>query len=114
MGAIVEWSWRQFGPDDVTHFSIDEDSTALDQGGVVTSLPPTTSSVAAYVQLWPSIDSFGHHRVSCVRTGTSGRRRCTLESEAARVYREAGERVTKNAMIRDLDLPVSDVTDSRR
>ena len=60
------------------------------------------------------IDSFGHHRVSCARTGASGRRRCTLESEAARVYREAGERVTTNAMVRNLDLPVPDVTDSRR
>ena len=37
-----------------------------------------------------------------------------LESAAARVCREAGGRVTTNVMVRDLDLPVLDATDSRQ
>ena len=52
------------------------------------------------------IDSFGHHRASCTRTGA-------FESAAARVCREAGGRVTTNVMVRDLDLPVLNATDSR-
>ena len=49
------------------------------------------------------IDSFGHHRASCTRTGALGRRGFALESAAARVCREAGGRVTTNVMVRDLD-----------
>ena len=60
------------------------------------------------------IDSFGHHRASCTRTGALGRRGFALESAAARVCREVGGRVTTNVMVRDLDLPVLNATDSRR
>ena len=60
------------------------------------------------------IDPFGHHRAACARTGALGRRGFALESAAARVCREAGGRVTTNVMVRDLDLPVPDATDSRR
>ena len=58
------------------------------------------------------IDPFGHHRAACARTGALGRRGFALESAAARVCREAGGRVTTNVMVRDLDLPVPDATDS--
>ena len=60
------------------------------------------------------IDSFGHHYASCTRTGALGRRGFALESVAARVCGEAGGRVTKNVMVRDLDLPVLNATDSRQ
>ena len=43
-----------------------------------------------------------------------GRRGFALESVAARICREAGGRVTSNVMVRDLDLPVPDTSDSRR
>ena len=59
------------------------------------------------------IDPFGHHRAACVMTGALGRQGFALESAAARVCREAGGRVTTNVMLRDLDLPVPDATDSR-
>ena len=48
------------------------------------------------------------------RTGALGRRGFALESAAARVCREAGGRVTTNVMVRDLDLPVLNATNSRR
>ena len=60
------------------------------------------------------IDSLGHHRAFYTRTGALGRRGFALESAAARVCREAGGRVTTNVMVRDLDLPVLNATDSRR
>ena len=60
------------------------------------------------------IDPFGHHRAACARTGALGRRGFALESAAARVCREAGGRVTTNAMVRDLDLPVPNAADGRR
>ena len=43
-----------------------------------------------------------------------GRRGFALESVVARICREAGGRVTSNVMVRDLDLPAPDVSDSRR
>ena len=60
------------------------------------------------------IDSFGHHRASCTRTGALGRRGFALESAAARVCREAGARVTTNVLVRDLDLPLPEAADNRR
>ena len=47
---VVGW---EFGLDLVSHFSFDEDSTALVQGGAVASPPSPTSSFSAYVRLWP-------------------------------------------------------------
>ena len=46
MGAIAEWSWRQLGPDHVTHLSTDKNPTALVQGGVVAPPPSPTTSVS--------------------------------------------------------------------
>ena len=60
------------------------------------------------------IDSFGHHRASCARSGVLGRRRFALESAAARMCREAGGRVATNVLVRDMDLAAPDLTDSRR
>ena len=60
------------------------------------------------------IDSFGHHRASCTRTGALGRRGFALENAAARVCREAGARVTTNVLVRDLDLPLPVAADNRR
>ena len=42
------------GPDHVTHLSTDKNPTALVQGGAVAPPPSPTTSVSAYVQLWPS------------------------------------------------------------
>ena len=47
-----------------------------------------------------SIDSHGHHRAACSRTGVLGRRGFALESEAARVCGEAGGRVAANLFVR--------------
>ena len=114
MGAIAEWSGWEFGLDHVSHVSFDEDSTAFVQGGAVASPPSPTSSSPHTCGSGLPLDSFGHHRASCTRTGALGRRGFALESAAARVCREAGGRVTTNVMVRDLDLPVLNVTDSRR
>ena len=59
------------------------------------------------------IDSFGHHRASCARSGVLGRG-YALESAAARMCREAGGRVATNVLVRDMDLAAPDLTDSRR
>ena len=60
------------------------------------------------------IDSFGHHRASCARSGVLGQRGFALESAAARICREAGGRVTTNVLVRDLDLVAPNPLDSRR
>ena len=39
------------------------------------------------------IDSFGHHRAACARSGVLGRKGFALESATARICREAGGRV---------------------
>ena len=59
------------------------------------------------------LDVFGHHRVSCAMAGVLGRRGFAVESISARICREAGGRVSKNVLVRDLDLPVP-VNDARR
>ena len=60
------------------------------------------------------IDKFCHHRASCARAGVLGRRGFALESATARVWREAGGRVTSNFMVRDLDLAEPRAADGRR
>ena len=57
--------------------------------------------------------AFGHHRASCSRAGVPGRRGFAMESAVARVCREAGDRVSANVFLRDLDLPIG-VLDQRR
>ena len=114
MGAIAEWSGWEFGLDHVSHFSFDEDSTALVQVVLLRRLrlplPPSPHTCGCGLP----IDSFRHHRASCTRTGALGRRGFALESAASPVCWEAGGRVTTNVMVRDLDLPVLNATDSRR
>ena len=61
-----------------------------------------------------SIDSFGHHRAACSRTGVLGRRGFAGESAATRVCGEAGGRVTTNVFVRNMDLGVPWAADSRR
>ena len=60
------------------------------------------------------LDSFGHHRAACSRTGALGRRGFPLESAIARICREAGGRVVTNMLVRDMDLGVPAAGDSRR
>ena len=110
LGAFTEWSWVG----------------VWCPTSVLTKIPPHLFKVVLLrrlrlpLPLSPHtcgcglpIDSFGHHRASCTRTGALGRRGFALESAAARVCREAGGRVTTNVMVRDLDLPVLNATDSR-
>ena len=60
------------------------------------------------------IESFGHHRAACARSGVLGRRELALDSSAGgRVCREAGGRVSTDCLMRDLDFPMF-ATDSRR
>ena len=59
------------------------------------------------------LDVFGHHRAACSEAGVLGRG-FPLEVAAAQVCREAGARVTTNVFVRDMDLAVFDVMDSRR
>ena len=61
-----------------------------------------------------SIDSFGHHRAACSRTGVLGRRGFAVESVAARVCREAGGCVATNMFVRNMDLGVPRAAHSRR
>ena len=60
------------------------------------------------------IDSYGHHRAACSRTGVLGRRGFALESAAARVCREAGGRVAANLFVRNMDLGLPRAGDNRR
>ena len=57
---------------------------------------------------------FGHHRSACAVSGVLGGRGAALESAAARVCREAGARVSTNVFVRDLDIAMFNMTDSRR
>ena len=50
------------------------------------------------------LDVRGHHRAACAVVGVLGRRGFPVESAAARVFREAGARVSTNVMVRDLDI----------
>ena len=60
------------------------------------------------------LDPLGHHRAACPEAGVLGRRGFPLEVAAAQVCREAGARVTTNIFVRDMDLAVVNVMDSRR
>ena len=77
--------------------------------------PPSTlpSPRTALVPVRP-LHVYGHHRAACARAGVLTRRGFALESAAARVCREAGARMTTNVMVRDLDLGVMNVQDTRR
>ena len=59
-------------------------------------------------------DEFGHHRAACAQAGVLSRRGWALESVVVRICREAGGRVTRNVLMRDLDLAQPDVVDGRR
>ena len=59
------------------------------------------------------LDVFGHHRAACARAGVLSRRGFALESNIARICREAGGRVTTNVLLRDLDLEIADRADAR-
>ena len=113
MGAIAEWSWRQLGPDHVTHLSTDKNPTAL--GGVVAP-PPSPNYFCLSIRAVVAVPSTLLETTALLAPGRGalGRRGFALESAAARVCREAGGRVTTNVMVRDLDLPVLNATDSRR
>ena len=60
------------------------------------------------------LDSRGHHRAACARSGVLGGRGWAVENAAARICREAGGRVTTNVMIWGLDLVGPHVDDGRR
>ena len=60
------------------------------------------------------LDSFGHHRAACANVGVLGRRGFALESAAARACREAGDRVSVNQYVRDLDIAAPSAADNRR
>ena len=80
--------------------------------GVLSTSPPTSSSsVRTHLH---SIDSYGHHRAACSRTGVLGRRGFALESAAARVCREAGGRVAANLFVRNMDLGLPRARDNKR
>ena len=60
------------------------------------------------------LDPLDHHWAACGGAGVLGRRAFALESATARVCREAGARVTTNAMVRDLGLVPQERVDDRR
>ena len=60
------------------------------------------------------LDSCGHHRAACARSGVLGRRGFAVESAAARVCREGGARVTTNILVRDMDVARPNPLDMRR
>ena len=60
------------------------------------------------------LEPLGGHRSACLRSGVLGSRACPLERAAARVCREAGARVTTNALLSDLNIPSVDRMDRRR
>ena len=60
------------------------------------------------------LDSRGHHRAARPLARVLGRRGFALESAAARVFREAGGRVTTNVLVQDMDLLPFRQVDNRR
>ena len=52
------------------------------------------------------LDSSGHLRAACAKSGALGRRVSAVESAVARVCREAGGLVSCNVFVRDLDVGV--------
>ena len=101
------------GPDHVTHLSTDENPTTLVQGGVVAP-PPSVSNnlclsiravVAVHRLSWPP-SRFLRQDVGVGATGV-------FAGKCSSTCVQRG-RVTTNVMVRDLDLPVLNATDSRR
>ena len=84
------------------------DRTFLVPGAVPTAPSPSFASVKSHLRR--PLDSYGHHRAACGRTGALGRRGFPLERAAARIHREGGARVVPNMLVRnkDLDVPVAD------
>ena len=62
----------------------------------------------------PSIDSYGHHRAACSRTGVLGRRGFALESAVARVGRDTGGLVAANLYVRNMDLGLPRAGNNKR
>ena len=60
------------------------------------------------------LDSRGHHRAACARSGVLGRRGFAVESAVAHVCREVGPRVTTNILVRDMDVARPNPLDMRR
>ena len=75
---------------------------------------PSPSPLVAPLSSSSPLDSSGHHRAACVVAGVLGSRGFAVESAAARVWREAGGRVTTNMRIQDMDIVVPNQLDERR
>ena len=60
------------------------------------------------------LDVCGHHHAVCARAGMLGRQGFSLESIAGRICKEAKGRVRTNMFVRDMDLAVPGVPESRR
>ena len=61
-----------------------------------------------------TLDPLGDHRAACAQAGVVRGRGIPLERAAARVYREAGARVTTNTRLSDLNLDHINRHDDRR
>ena len=83
-------------------------------GPMVGMAAPSSPPSPSVRQCRCCLDSFGHHRTACARTGVLGRRRFAIESAASRVCREGGVRVATNVLLRDLDLAVPVAQGGRR
>ena len=94
------------------------------QSGPFASLPFTSFPSAPHARFDPSrsacvasgcpLDSSGHHRAACAVARVLGLRGFALESAAARVWREAGGRVSANVGVQDMDLAAPNPLDNRR
>ena len=60
------------------------------------------------------LDTFGDHRAACPRSGRLRRRAPPMEMMLERIFREAGARVRRNVLVRDLNLETVDPRDERR
>ena len=65
---------------------------------------PSSSPVFTHLPVWPSPRQPWPSRASCPRAGVLGRRRCALESAAARICQETRTGISTNVFLRDLDL----------
>ena len=52
------------------------------------------------------LDSCGHHRASCPRSGRVKKRATPTEHTVARIFREAGATVRKNVFLKDMNVEV--------
>ena len=53
------------------------------------------------------LDSCGHHRASCPRSGRVKKRATPTEHTVARIFREAGATVRKNVFLKDMNVEVT-------